>query len=88
MLTYTIENEIILQDSESARNKELQKAIGSLTRKQREVVYYLYYQNLSYDEIREILGVSKLKTVRNILYRSLAALRAILPKDLNSLMIF
>ena len=56
----------------------MQKAMKQLTRKQREVIYYIYYKNLSYTEAREIMKINTDKTIRNLLYRALGSMRAVM----------
>jgi len=45
---------------------QLNKALKKLTNHQREVLYYLYQQKMSYAEIREILQLKHDRSVRNL----------------------
>lgn len=71
--THLIQEDILIE-----KRKILQKAMKQLTRKQREVVYYVYYKNLSYSEAREIMKINSVKTLRNLLYRALGSMRAVM----------
>lgn len=73
---FSFEKEIIDEDTTLYNQKLIQNALANLPIKQREVIYYLYYQNLSYEEIRVIMKVTNIKTIRNVLYRSLSSLRS------------
>ena len=67
-------NESILKE----QKLRLNRAMENLTAKQREVIYYLYYQDLSYKEIKELMGLENVKSVRNILYKALGAMKVIM----------
>lgn len=81
------ETHLIQEDLLVERRKILQKAMKQLTRKQREVVYYVYYKNLSYSEAREIMKINSEKTLRNLLYRALGSMRAVM-KYLSVILLF
>jgi RNA polymerase sigma factor (sigma-70 family) len=49
--------------------------IKKLKRKQREVIYYYYFQNLSLAEISSLMNFSNVKSIQNLLYRSLSAMK-------------
>src|SRR5690606_41250750 len=53
----------------------IQSSLNKLTRRQREVIYYFYYNGLSYGQIKEIMGFSSDRAARNLMYRSLAELK-------------
>ncbi len=82
-----LETHLINEDILIEKRKMLQKAMKQLTRKQREVVYYIYYKNLSYAEAREIMKIKSDKTIRNLLYRALGSMRAIM-KYLSVIILF
>jgi RNA polymerase sigma factor (sigma-70 family) len=83
---FSAEEKIInAQLNEELINK-LNKALEALTHRQREVIYYYFYENLSVDEIAEITGVSHRRTIQNIIYRSIALLRDQI--DMASLLLF
>ena len=54
---------------------KLSRAVEQLTTRQREVLYYLFYAELSYEEIREIMGFDHVRSVRNIFYKALDRLK-------------
>lgn len=65
------------QDSDQLLVK-LDKATKSLTCKEREAIYYYFYLNMSYVEVKQILGLKSIKSTRNLVYRALNHLRKIL----------
>lgn len=70
--THIIQNDILKE-----KRVMLEKAMKQLTPRQREVIYYIYYNNFSYADTREIMKIKSVKTVRNLLYRALGSLRSI-----------
>ena len=62
----------LMEDEEErlAYEEQLESLFGLLTNKQREVVYLHFMQELSYQEIAEILHITP-KSVRKIIYRAL-----------------
>lgn len=56
----------------------LEKATKLLTCKEREAIYYYYYLDMDYAEVKEILGLKSIKSTRNLVYRALHHLRKIL----------
>jgi RNA polymerase sigma factor (sigma-70 family) len=71
-----IENIIILETYEEERIKELKMAIDRLSLRQREILYYLYYKNMSYADIQTIMGLESIKSVRNLAYKAIRALKS------------
>ncbi|MCG8309408.1 MAG: RNA polymerase sigma factor [Cytophagales bacterium] len=71
------ETHLIHNDVLTKRKKILEKAMKQLTRKQREAIYYVYYKNLSYREVTELMKIKTVKTLRNLLYRALGSMRSV-----------
>jgi RNA polymerase sigma-70 factor (ECF subfamily) len=64
-------------DPEAIRQRQqLVSALDQLSPRQREIVYLRFYQNLSYEEIAEIMELNY-QTSRNLLYKAIKALRKI-----------
>lgn len=53
----------------------LKKAIGSLEVKEREAIYYFYYEKLTYEQIAIILEFNHVSSARRLIYRALGNLR-------------
>lgn len=60
------------------QREELLKALDELSPRQREIIYLRFYQNLSYEEIAEIMDLNY-QTSRNLLFKAIRSLRGILP---------
>lgn len=70
-----IDESIISDEEEREKHLKLQKALNELPENYREIIYLFYYENLSYDEIREIQGFINIKSARNLLYKAINALK-------------
>lgn len=70
------ETEIILADGKKEQIAKLDKALAGLSQKQREAIYYYFYQNMSYDEVKELLGYDQVKSARSYIYKVIKSLRA------------
>src|SRR5258708_36580356 len=61
--------------------RRLQDTINALTPRQREAVYLYFYNDSSYEEIAEIMGLKEVKYARTLVSRPLAELRRVLKED-------
>ena len=84
--SFSVEEKIINAQINEELLEKLNNAIEALSNKQREVIYYFYFENLSIDEIAEMMGVSHKRTIQNIIYRAIAQLRNQI--DITTLLIF
>ena len=66
---------LIIQD-ETSREKlfRVQHLIGQLTKRQREILHLKFYENLSNEQVADILGISR-PAVANLLYQALKQFR-------------
>ncbi|MGF1638132.1 MAG: RNA polymerase sigma factor [Cyclobacteriaceae bacterium] len=74
----SLEDHMINGENIVDQKQKLSKAIESLSNREREVIYYYYYQNFSFAQITEILNYNEVKTVRSLLYKSLKRLKSVL----------
>lgn len=72
------EDILIEQQLSQHQQTKLRKAFESLPNKEREAIYYFYYENLSYSEITEIFNYTQVKTTRNLIYHALDRLRKLM----------
>lgn len=79
--------EIIITDEVKYHNKkELQNALNQLTPRQKEVIFLHYYNGMSYEEITQIMSISR-QSVRNCMYRGMETMRALLNNKIMKLVI-
>ena len=71
---YTIEDKIIRQEELHYQSRKIRQMLESLTPRQKEVLYYRYMKNLTYDEIGEIMQMNY-QSILNLLQRSIKKLR-------------
>lgn len=74
----SIEDSMINEEHQRNSKILLNKAIQHLPMKQKEIIYYYYYQNFSYSQIAEIMHFSQVKSARKLLYRALQTLREVI----------
>jgi RNA polymerase sigma factor (sigma-70 family) len=61
-------------ETDLLKKKYIEKVFEKLTGRQKEAVYLYYIEELSYDEISQLLGMNY-QSVRNIVHRALMRLR-------------
>lgn len=69
------ESHLIEAEEQRILSQKLQKCMQHLTPRQREVLYYLFYKNMSYDEVRVVMGFDHIKSVRNLFYSTVDILK-------------
>ena len=57
---------------------QIEKALEKLTARQREIVYYRFYQNLEFDEIADIMNM-QVRATYKLTARALETLRSLIP---------
>lgn len=68
----------INQQIEEEQIVKLNKALKALDAKEREAIYYFYYEGLSYEQIAEIFNFSHISSARRLVYRALGRLRKLI----------
>lgn len=75
-LEISIEQVLIDKEQLYEEHINLNKAVEKLTERQKEAIFFLFYENLSYEEIANILTISK-KATYKLVARALGDLRHI-----------
>ena len=73
-IVYSIEEELIERESMSQREALISQCLAELQPRQREILYYRYTCNLSYDEICGLMSL-KYDSARKLVFRALESLR-------------
>ena len=68
------EFEIVLKEEETEQVKQLNSHLDKLSKRQQEIVYLRFYQDLGFDEISQVMGLSR-QSVANLLHRTLKKLK-------------
>ena len=74
----SVEQTIINRQLQEDRIRSLNKAIANLTDRQKEVIFYFFYEEFNMDQIRQIMGFKSVKAAQNIVYRAIKHLRSLL----------
>ncbi len=64
----SIETQIVEDEQKQQIRSNLNRAIGDLTTRQKEILYLRYYENLSYEDISELMSLN-----HNSMYKLLSA---------------
>jgi RNA polymerase sigma factor (sigma-70 family) len=75
-----IEDDLINKENETNKNTLVAKALRTLTIRQREVIYYRFYENMNIDEICLLMDMNY-QSVQNLIQRSLKKINNSLKKD-------
>ncbi|NJN24762.1 MAG: sigma-70 family RNA polymerase sigma factor [Cyclobacteriaceae bacterium] len=77
------EAKMINNQLDEDKQRLLNLACDKLTKKQREAILLYYYEGFSYQQIAQIMGMNKVKSVRVLIYRAIDVLHGhlILVKD-------
>ena len=65
---------IIARESETALKEHLNKALSTLTARQREAIFLRFYEGLSYEEVASVLSITT-KATYKIMARALSQLK-------------
>jgi RNA polymerase sigma factor (sigma-70 family) len=71
------ESFIIAKQEDEEKIRKVVQAIDQLSNRQKEIIYLKFYQNLSYEEVSEIMNINY-QVARNLLHQAIKAMRKIL----------
>ncbi|EON74691.1 RNA polymerase ECF-type sigma factor [Lunatimonas lonarensis] len=77
---FTLSHESQLIDRQLSADKidQLNGAISHLSQRQREIIYYSFFEGFTYRQIREIMGMESAQSVRNLMHKAIRELRKLL----------
>jgi RNA polymerase sigma factor (sigma-70 family) len=73
------------------QQKYIERMLNKLTRREREAIYYFYFENLDYESISQVMELSSAKSARNLIYKAMSSLKknkAMFPKWLQYCILF
>lgn len=73
-IEYSFQEQLIEKEISIEVNDKLHAAINSLPARQKEIIYLKFEEELSYEQISEIMTIS-IESARKLLYRALLSLR-------------
>ena len=71
------EDRLIAGEQNAENSRKILNALDRLSNRQKEIVYLKYFQNLSYEEISEIMSINY-QVARNLLYQAIKSLKSLL----------
>jgi RNA polymerase sigma-70 factor (ECF subfamily) len=78
---------LISQQENHEKKQMVIEALGKLSHRQKEIIYLKYYQNLSYEEVSEIMNINY-QVARNLLYQAIKSLKNLLAGPLELFLLF
>ncbi|HVU57746.1 MAG TPA: sigma-70 family RNA polymerase sigma factor [Puia sp.] len=78
---------LISQQEDQEKKQRVIEALGRLSHRQKEIIYLKYYQNLSYEEVSEIMNINY-QVARNLLYQAIRSLKNMLAGKLELFLLF
>jgi RNA polymerase sigma factor (sigma-70 family) len=71
------EHFLIAQQESEEKKQSVLNALAQLTNRQKEIIYLKFYQDLSYEEVSEIMNINY-QVARNLLYQAIKSLKSLL----------
>ena len=83
-----VDEKLVQDENLSQVKSQIEIALEKLTARQREIIYYRFYQNLEFDEIADIMGM-QVRATYKLTARALETLRNLIPSGhVFSLLLF
>lgn len=73
--TFSPEDQLIAQQLDEEKRSKLEKGLAQLSPRKKEVIYYFFFEGMSYQQIQEIMQLDHVKSARNLIYKALDFLR-------------
>lgn len=87
LVNISSEQEAIEKESGNLQVVAISKALGNLSKRQREVIHLRFYHGLSLDEIAQLMGLPK-QVISNLQYKSFAVLKLSLKAGISILFLY
>jgi RNA polymerase sigma factor (sigma-70 family) len=85
-MVFSVESDFIKKETRSGQAKKLVEALNQLTARQKEVIYLRYFEEMDYEEIAAIMGIT-VKATYKLTARGLDTLRQVLNVSNSSLLV-
>jgi RNA polymerase sigma factor (sigma-70 family) len=79
---FSHEHFLVAGEEEAERKRLVVQALEQLSDRQKEIIYLKFYQDLSYEEVSEIMNINY-QVARNLLYQAIKSLKNRLPRSLQ-----
>jgi RNA polymerase sigma factor (sigma-70 family) len=74
-ITFSYEEILINSQMDTEQTEKIKKAVEELSPRKREAVYYIFFEGLNYEEVKELMELSSAKSARDLIYKALRDLR-------------
>lgn len=76
-LQFTISHESILLNKQldEEMKKKVVDCLSTLPKRQKEAVYYFYFEDFSYQQVADIMKLRNIKSARNLIYKAIALMK-------------
>ncbi|MFC4870721.1 RNA polymerase sigma factor [Negadavirga shengliensis] len=74
-VTFSHEKILIDRQISEEQSLKLNQAVQNMPGRKKEALYYFYYEGLSYEQIKEMMELSHIKSARNLVYEAISYLR-------------
>ena len=78
---YSVEEQFLKKETAHNNVVQVKKLLQVLSPKQNEVIYYRYVEEMSYDEIGELMHMNN-QSVRNLVHRSILKIRELMHNEI------
>ncbi len=77
-LNFEVSHETILINQQLDREvkRVLSQELNDLPRRQKEAIYYFYFEGFSYQELTKIMKLGSVKASRNLIYKAISSLKS------------
>lgn len=74
-ITFSHEQTLINKQIDLEKTRLINDAIGKLSPRKREAIYYVFYEGMSYQQVSELMELCDSKSARDLIYKALKCLR-------------
>lgn len=74
-ITFYQDIQFINTQFHKVQQEKISQMLKKLTPREKEAIYYFFYENLDYKGVAQIMGLSSSKTARNLIYKALSGLK-------------
>lgn len=74
-IVFSHEQNLINRQFDIDKCQMINNAISQLSPRKREVIYYIFYEGLNYQQVSELMGLADSKSARDLTYKALKVLR-------------
>ena len=71
----SIEHHLIFDQNTLEQKRKLAVAIEKLSSREKEALYYLFFQKIDYSQIKDLMELDNIKSARNLIYKAISKLK-------------